>query len=730
MLRDSHRGAVSKLTLLAAAAVLSVLQGCSQDPNVTKQKHFSSGEEFFKAGKYQEAAAEFRNAVQADPKFAAARYQLARAYLNLQNQDAAFTELKEAVALDPGNTDAQVEWASLLIARRDFDNAQAVLEKVLEANPSHARAHAMLGQKHAAMRDVPNAILEFRKAIELEPARVEYASALGAICLADGRTSEAEAVFKQAVRMNPKSVAARVDLIQFYLSQRNLAQAETEARAAADADPQAVLPRLLQAEILVRMGKTGEAETLARRLKTIAPDDPQAYQALGHHYVSTGQKEKAVAEFEALLATHPKDLSVKQTLVEILLDLDRIPQAASLNQEILKANSGDPRALLAQGRMLLTDRRYQEALTALQAAVVLQPDSAQGHYLLGVAQKAAGLVQQARNSFTRAAELDPRRTEAKVALATLARESGDPDSVLRLAGDVPGTDPHSPLALVVSAQALLAKGNMREAEAKLKAALDRDPTSVQALAALLKIYVAQGKAQDMVRRLAGLVQENPRNPGLHLLLALGHFSVNDLEKSQASLSRAMELDPKMPEAHTLRANLHFARGASEEGKQALRAAIAANPGSATNYLALSAQYEREGNWKEARKLCEKAREIAPSSPAVAAQLAYLHLEHGGDANVALSLALEASQRMSDSPDAAGLVGWAYYKAGRMDAAVAQLRRCADATPSNPTCHYHLGMALAATGDTQGARRSLETALKSPTFRYAIPARAALNGLAQ
>jgi len=73
--------------------------------------------------------------------------------------------------------------------------------------------------------------------------------------------------------------------------------------------------------------------------------------------------------------------------------------------------------------------------------------------------------------------------------------------------------------------------------------------------------------------------------------------MKDLAKSEASLRQAIELDPKTPEVHTLLADIAFAKGSNEQGKAELRSAIAANPQNVSNYMALCAQYEREGNWE-------------------------------------------------------------------------------------------------------------------------------------
>jgi Tfp pilus assembly protein PilF len=51
-------------------------------------------------------------------------------------------------------------------------------------------------------------------------------------------------------------------------------------------------------------------------------------------------------------------------------------------------------------------------------------------------------------------------------------------------------------------------------------------------------------------------------------------------------------------------------------------------------------------------------------------------------------------------------------------------------PSNPTCHYHLGMAYLAAGNREAAQRSLQQALKSPGFLQPELARAALSKMAK
>ena len=328
------------------------------------------------------------------------------------------------------------------------------------------------------------------------------------------------------------------------------------------------------------------------------------------------------------------------------------------------------------------------------------------HYFLGLAQQSTGLPDLAKASFSRALELQPQMAQASAALASLTVKSGNRDEALRLAENARQADPNLPSAYLASAQAFMAKGDLRQAESALKDTLQRDPVSLPALATLLKLYSQEGRVQEALQRISGLVQQYPQNAGLHFLRGLAYFSLKDLEKSEASVRQALALDPKTPDAYTVLANIHLARGSVEEAKADLRAAIAAHPRSLLNYMTLVTQYEKEGNWEEARKLCEKAHEIDTTSPLVADELAFLYLEHGGDVNAAVSLAQIARQKMPDSPITADTLGWAYYKLGSLASALVQLKESSQKVPNNPIYHYHLGMAYMAARQFDLARQSL------------------------
>ena len=709
---------------------LAVLAACSRDPAKYKAAFLAGGEKLAREGKYQEAILQFRNAIEIDPRFAAAHHQLALVYIKLKSPQLAYRELLTTVQLDSGNVDAQLELTALFISAHKYDDAQKAAEKVIASDPRNARAHAMLGEKYAAQQAWPMAIREFQTAIELDPSQVKTYAALALAYASSSRTSEAEAILQKAAKSTPKSLEANLNLGRFYFMQHRAVEAEAAMRAAAESDPRATVPWILLIKIYMDAGRQAEAERACAELKKRAADDPDAYMALAAFYEATGQREKEVTELKALAAAKPKDAAVQARLIDVLLGLNRIDEAAGLNQELLTASRADPHALSSKGRILIAQQKYAEAKTVLEQAVKADPQSATAHYFLGVAENSLRLFDLARRSFARTLELSPGMTDAMVALGDLDARSGAFDNALRLANQALQKNPDSPVAHVIAAKALIGKGNAPEAESHLWSALVRDPVYLPALGALLDVQAGQGRAQEPIRRISALVSQYPRNANLSLLLGVAYLKQNDLDRAEAHIKQAIAIDPRTPDAHGVLAEIHRGRGAWDKALAEYNTAIEQNPEKVENYMAVSGIYEKQGNWEEAKRAAERAHSLDATSPFVANNLAYLYLEHGGDVNMALSLAQQAKQKLPDSPIVFDTIGWAYYKLRSPAAAVAQLSQSVRKAPGNPVYHYHLGMAYIDAGRLADARRSLQQALSTQAdFPYAANAKIALNQIA-
>src|SRR5687767_4973147 len=123
-----------KMKLLAALLMVG-LAACSKDPEITKREAMKSGDDYAAQGKDREAIIEYRNAIQADPRFGEARLKLADIYLRADEPQNAFREYIRAADLMPDNLVAQLKAGHLHLLGGDFEEARSRADKALAADP-------------------------------------------------------------------------------------------------------------------------------------------------------------------------------------------------------------------------------------------------------------------------------------------------------------------------------------------------------------------------------------------------------------------------------------------------------------------------------------------------------------------------------------------------------------------------------------------------------------------
>ena len=726
-------------------AVLVVLGGCSRDPNVRKQKYLQSGNRYFDAGKYNEAIIQYSNAVQIDPRFAEGHYRLAQAYMKTSRLRNAYAELVRTVDLQPDNVKAQLDLGGLLLAGHQYNDARAKAQLVLGKAPDNADAHALLAGVNAGEGKLQDAVTEMQEAIRLAPSRSDQHIRLGVLLLADKQPAEAETSFKSAIELDPKSAQPYMALGNFYAPQRP-ADAEAQFRKAIEVEPKNIEARTTLARYLLAEGKKDEAEKTAAEAKNALPDDPAAYRLLGDFYAGTGDLDKAVVEFADLYKKHSDNLGVKKSYIEMLLRRNRVDEASKLIDEILKVSKNkDVEALIFRAQISLSKNKTTEAAQELDAALKSEPDNALGRYLRGVAASQAGDDARAESEWRDAVRLRPTLIEAQQALAALAMRTGNMDLLGEVAEQIIKLMPSAPTGYIMRAttefnrkqvdkaeadlkQAIeiapqsgaaygdlgklrMAQRRFAEGEQLLEQALERDANSIDALQVLAAYYVFQKQPDKAIARVSAQITKSPNNSAFYSLLGSLQASNKDLAGAEASLQKAIELNQNNLTAFMLLGQVQVLRGSTDKALASWEGWAQKNPKDVRAYLMLGTLHEYKNNWQKAQELYNKALQIVPDYPPAANNLAYLMLLHGGNADVALSLAQTAKRGMPDSPNAADTLAWAYYQKGVYATAGDLLREAIKKTPQNPTYHYHLGMVYQKMNRGPEAKSELQRALQ-------------------
>jgi protein O-GlcNAc transferase len=156
---------------------------------------FERGTAAAQAGRMAEGILALRRALELKPDFFEAHYNLAAAYRDVGEADAALAAYRRAAELAPRFADVHVDVASLLRERRELAEAERSLQTALALKPAHPEALLELGNVRKGAGDWRGAIEVFRRAVDVDPAfgRARWALAVAQIpVLDDGATDREE----------------------------------------------------------------------------------------------------------------------------------------------------------------------------------------------------------------------------------------------------------------------------------------------------------------------------------------------------------------------------------------------------------------------------------------------------------------------------------------------------------------------------------------------------------
>ena len=168
----------------------------------------------------------FRQAIQADPKFAPAYAGLADCYQVMVNLDQltandGFSRARgaalKAVELDDTLAEAHTSLASI---EGDFDwnwsGAEAEYKLALQLNPNYATAHHWYGEFLAGIGRLDEATAEIKKAQEIDPISPVVAVTLGEMYCRAGRCQQGIEQIKKSLEIHPEFQEAHAALAEMY----------------------------------------------------------------------------------------------------------------------------------------------------------------------------------------------------------------------------------------------------------------------------------------------------------------------------------------------------------------------------------------------------------------------------------------------------------------------------------------------------------------------------------
>ena len=211
----------------------------------------------------------------------------ARAHINYATElqeagraDEAAKEFSEAIRLNPRSVKAHVNLGSLLMAKGELDEAQRHFEYALRIEPRNAEYHSgyaylldQLGQKDQATS-------ECETAIRLAPKSSQAHYGYGAFLEKHGQPEEAIAKYRQTLKLDPAHVDAHIDLGSLLFEKGETTEASEHFRKASALNPKLAQPHNYLGKVFMREGNVSQAIAQFEEALRLHPEFPEAEENL------------------------------------------------------------------------------------------------------------------------------------------------------------------------------------------------------------------------------------------------------------------------------------------------------------------------------------------------------------------------------------------------------------------------------------------------------------------
>ena len=211
--------------------------------NLTALEAFAKGRRSALLGTQEgnEGAAELMaRAVEVDPTFAVAHYQLGAVHLALGNRWKAAAQFRASTQVDPNLPEPFKALGDLFLSspRRLFEQAIEAYERAIAIRPHYAEAHVGLGDAKAAKGENEAAIAHYQKALSLDPLNARVQFALGKIYYSEkGLYYEAVTAYKKAIDLDQSFLEARMGLGEIYEEKGLYKDAVAEYKKVIEVEP-------------------------------------------------------------------------------------------------------------------------------------------------------------------------------------------------------------------------------------------------------------------------------------------------------------------------------------------------------------------------------------------------------------------------------------------------------------------------------------------------------------
>jgi len=622
---------------------------------------------YLRLNETEKALEEARTAVDADPKFAYARYILGNIYFNREDYKGALPELEKVFVLTP-NFDVAYALGLTYLNLKEPERAKLLFEEIQSTfKKDSPELHVLIGQAYEKTNYPLEAEREFKRALAINPKQEKASFFLGYVILQHGgseRLSEAGKAFEDELKLSPADFYSNffAGVVASSLNEHQKAVGYFERSA--KISPGRAESFLFLGQSQLELNDLAAAEKNLRQAIALAKDDKtngfqsrRTHFLLGRLLIKSGRKEEG-----------EKELKIARELQEKLINAARDEISQILGQVVAPTGGRS-----GSGENVIITLSPERAAELSKIKPYLSDVLAQAYHNLAVIAVQSGNLSDALENFAAASGWKPD-------FAGLDRNWG-----------------------IVSFRAKQFDKAIPPLSRHLKAN-PQDTLARQMLGVSLYLTGAFARAVEILKPLESVLASSPE------LAYFYGISLVQLKRNQEAVpvfNKIAEISQKSPESLFYAAQGFMILGDYERAVREFRTVVAAAPNTLKANYFIGQSLIRLNRYDEAEKAFVRELELNPADALSKYHLALTLIERKIEPEKSIAILEEAIGLKSDYADARYQLGKIYLERGETQKAVEQLEAAASSDPNKDFIHYQLSIAYRKASRRDDADRELK-----------------------
>ncbi len=523
--------------------------------------------------------------------------------------------------------------------------------------------------------------------------------------------------------MDPKAITYYLQGV-FFESRFDLQAAREMYERANRYDKDNPRIQLNLAGIYLELGDLGRAKRNASSLIEAGFYKYEATRILADIEYSRGEKEKALSLLlELKEMDNESNFDVLKDLSRVYLDLGEVDKARDLLEEALRIFGEDLYLQYKLGVLYYETGELEKAIGAFEKAVEINPKFSNAHLALATLFLGAGRVEEAKRSYHNVIEVDPNNAGALKELSELLFERAEYVEGITLLEPLHADGKLDEGGIIMLGRFYYREGRADEALEIFTSLLGKLENDLIIRRVIAEIEIQRGHFRDAHRYLNELIEAEPGNFSNYIGLLLISYGlagsadgpdqtieIPHEESAELLEVAAGSVDSDSAEDNYLMGAVMRRAERATEAERFLQRADELRPGDNRTLLELAALYEKQKRFDEALEMIVRLYEQDQSNATVNNYYGYLLAEMGERLEFAEQLLEKALDKEPENGYFLDSLAWIRYKRGDFERAVTIFIEALDRVGDDPVIWEHLGRTYEKLGQSGKAIEAFERSL--------------------